>query len=147
MNRLLTKKAALLLLLALVGLLTAAHGPAAPRGDDALFLDLRTAVELARQANVELLLAQQELERARLGLRQVRAMSLIEPSPALLLQAEAGVTLAERSARLNRSDWRLTRRKRTTTCCGCKTWWPCWSDVAQMAARQLEVAETADRRG
>ncbi len=147
MNRLLTKKAALLLLLALVGLLTAAHGPAAASGDDALFLDLRTAVELARQANVELLLAQQELERARLGLRQVRAMSLIEPSPALLLQAEAGVTLAERSVSLTRQRLAFDVEEAYYNVLRLQNVVAVLDDAAQMAARQLEVAESRRQAG
>src|SRR5690606_15988498 len=75
---------------------------AASDADDVLHLDLRLAIELAYENNVELLLARLELERAQLGLEQVRALSLIEPSPTLHLQAEAGVTLAERGLSLTK---------------------------------------------
>lgn len=74
MKRLLTSTMAVLLLLALAGASGVRDGTVMAAGDGVLRLDLRTAVELAYEGNVELLLAKQEVERARLGLEQVRAV-------------------------------------------------------------------------
>lgn len=148
MKRLLTPSTALLLLLALGGALFFARGPVmAAAGDDVLSLDLRTAIELAHEANVELLLAEQELARARLGLEQVRAMSLIEPSPTLLLQAEAGVELAERSLSLTKQRLAFDVEEAYYNVLRLQNVLLVLEDAEQMATRQLEVAESRRRTG
>ena len=73
-------------------------------------------------------------------------MSLIEPSPALLLQAEAGVTLAERSVSLTRQRLAFDVEEAYYNVLRLQNVVAVLDDAEQMAARQLEVAESRRRR-
>lgn len=120
---------------------------AASDADDVLHLDLRSAIELAYENNVELLLARLELERAQLGLEQVRALSLIEPSPTLHLQAEAGVTLAERGLSLTKQRIAFEVEEAYYNVLRLQNVVDVLDEAEQMATRQLEVAESRRRSG
>src|SRR5690606_18409413 len=147
MKRFAATNTAWLVLLALGGALLSAPAPAAAAGGHVLALDLRAAVELAYEANVELLLAELELEKARLGLQQVRALSLIEPSPTLLLQAETGVTLAERNLSLTRQRVAFQVEEAYYNVLRLHNVIAVLDDAEQMAQRQLEVAESRRAAG
>lgn len=147
MKRLLTSTMAVLLLLALAGASGVRDGTVMAAGDGVLRLDLRTAVELAYEGNVELLLAKQEVERARLGLEQVRALSLIEPSPTLLLQAETGLRLAERSLSLTKQRLAFEVEEAYYNVLRLQNLLNVLDDAQQMSKRQLEVAESRRRSG
>src|SRR5690606_33710465 len=147
MKRFAATNTAWLVLLALGGALLSAPAPAAAAVGHVLALDLRAAVELAYEANVELLLAELELEKARLGLQQVRALSLIEPSPTLLLQAETGVTLAERNLSLTRQRVAFQVEEAYYNVLRLHNVIAVLDDAEQMAQRQLEVAESRRAAG
>lgn len=146
MKRVLTTTIVAVLMLALGGAFAAPEFAAA-NGDDVMHLDLQTAVELAYENNVELLLAEQEVASARLGLEQVRALSLIEPSPTLLLQAEAGVELAQRSLSLTKQRIAFDVEEAYYNVLRLQNVLQVLDEAEQMAARQLEVAESRRQTG
>ena len=93
------------LLAVIVTILSVAWATPAVRGVEsgdaaAIELDVRTALELAREGNIGLALSRVELEAARVSLEQARAQSMIAPSPALLNQAESAFEVAERDLAL-----------------------------------------------
>lgn len=141
-----SKPTTILLFLGALAAALACAGDAAAE-DQVLYLDLRTAVELAHANNVELKLAELELEKARLGLEQVRAMSLIEPSPTLQLQAEAGVTLAERSLSLTKQRIAFDVEEAYYNVLRLQNVLAVLDEAEQMARRQLEVAESRRSAG
>lgn len=141
-----SKPTTILLFLGALAAALACAGDAAAE-DQVLYLDLRTAVELAHANNVELKLAELELEKARLGLEQVRAMSLIEPSPTLQLQAEAGVTLAERSLSLTKQRIAFDVEEAYYNVLRLQNMLAVLDEAEQMARRQLEVAESRRSAG
>lgn len=126
---------------------TAANDAATAAGDDMLRLDLRTAVELAHASNVDLLLAEHDVESARLGLEQVQAMSLIEPSPTLLLQSETGLRLAERSLSLAKQELAFEVEEAYYNVLRLQNLLNVLDDAHQMSRRQLEIAESRRRSG
>lgn len=141
-----SKPTTILLFLGALAAALACAGDAAAE-DQVLYLDLRTAVELAHANNVELKLAELELEKARLGLEQVRALSLIEPSPTLQLQAEAGVTLAERSLSLTKQRIAFDVEEAYYNVLRLQNVLAVLDEAEQMARRQLEVAESRRSAG
>lgn len=149
MKRWLLWTTAVMLMLALGSGFVAANATVTAAGDDGgiVYLDLRTAIDLAQEANVELLLAEYEVESARLGLEQVRALSLIEPSPTLLLQAETGVRLAERSQSLTKQRLAFDVEEAYYNVLRLQNLLTVLDEAQQMSRRQLEVAESRRRTG
>lgn len=149
MKRLLTPTLAVMMMLVMGGVfVVAGETVTASSGDaDVVHLDLRAAIELAYQGNVELLLAEQEVESARLGLEQVRALSLIEPSPTLLLQAETGVRLAERSLSLTKQRLAFDVEEAYYNVLRLQNLLTVIDEAHQMSKRQLEVAESRRSTG
>lgn len=123
-------------------------GLAAAEGEPAVVrLDLRQAVDLALEHNVELLLAREEVEAARVGLAQAQAMSLINPSPTVLLQAESGLALAERSLALSQQRVAFAVEGAYYDVLRLQNLLTVLDDALEAARRQLAVAESRQRTG
>lgn len=126
---------------------------AATDGDDSaaakavLHLSLQEAVDLALADNVELLQDARSVETARIGLDQVRALSLIEPSPTLLLQTEAGLELAKRNLALNEQRIAFEVEAAYYDVLRLQNVLHVLDDAIKMTERQLEVAQSRRRTG
>src|SRR5690606_22005750 len=126
---------------------TAVAGSGQLDGEKVVRLDLKQAVELALANNVELALARQEVEAARVGLAQAQAMSLVSPSPTTLLQAEAGVALAERSLALAQQRVAFAVEGAYYDVLRLQNLLAVMDDALEAARRQLAVAESRFRTG
>lgn len=114
---------------------------------DGVRLTLQEAVDLALQHNVELLQGEVQVETARIGLEQVRAMSLLEPSPTLLLQTETGLELARRNVALSRQRIAFEVESAYYDVLRLQNVLLVLDDALKMTARQLDVAESRRRTG
>ncbi|MFS8534116.1 MAG: TolC family protein [Limnochordales bacterium] len=126
---------------------TAVAGSGQLDGEKVVRLDLKQAVEMALANNVELALARQEVEAARVGLSQAQAMSLVSPSPTTLLQAEAGVALAERSLALAQQRVAFAVEGAYYDVLRLQNLLAVMDDALEAARRQLAVAESRFRTG
>ncbi|OUM97759.1 MAG: hypothetical protein BAA04_03275 [Firmicutes bacterium ZCTH02-B6] len=119
------------------------------RGEQAAVvrLNLMQAVTLALANNVELALARQEVEAARVGLAQAQAMSLISPSPTVLQQAESGLALAERSLALAQQRVAFAVEGAYYDVLRLQNLLAVMDDALEAARRQLTVAENRLRTG
>lgn len=86
------------------GSAAAAAGETAPLRE----ITLASAMALAEANNLQMQMAQAEVEDARLALEEVRARHLMQPNPILLHQAETGYDLARRRLVLARSQLQLS---------------------------------------
>lgn len=110
-------------------------------------LDLRQAVELALANNVELALARQEVAAAEVGLAQAEAMSLVSPSPTVLLQAESGLALARRNLALTQQRVAFAVEGAYYDVLRLQYLLAVLDDALEAGRRQLAVAESRRRAG
>lgn len=130
-------------------ILAAGNGvsPEAETSAEPLRLSLGDAVKWALDSNVTLLLDAAAVDAARTGLEQVRALSLIEPSPTLLLQTEAGLELAKRNLALSEQRVAFEVEAAYYDVLRLHNVLHVLDDALKMAERQLEVAQSRHRTG
>lgn len=115
--------------------------------EEQLELSLQRAVDMALQSNVALLMDQISVDKARVGLEQVRALSLLEPSPTLLLQTEAGLELAKRNLALSAQSIAFDVEAAYYDVLRLQNVLLVLDDALKMTERQLDVAESRRRTG
>lgn len=114
---------------------------------DVLKLSLQDAVDFALAGNVQLQQDAQAVESARISVEQVRALNLLEPSPTLLLQAEAGLELAERNLALSKQRIAFEVEEAYYDVLRLQNVLQVLDDAITMTKRQLEVAESRRKTG
>ncbi|MBO8140697.1 MAG: TolC family protein [Firmicutes bacterium] len=125
-----------------LALILAGTVPAGAQDEQPVNLDLHRAVELALEHNVQLALARREVEAAETALAQARASALISPSPATLLQAEAGLRLAQRSLALTEQNVAYEVESAYYDVLRLENLLAVLDDSLEASRRQLEVAKS-----
>lgn len=113
---------------------------AGDKADQSISLKLESAVELAVEQNVELALTKAEVEAARVNLEQVRAQSLVKPSPTMLRQAETALDIAQRNLALAEQDLVLQVEEAYYDVLRLKNLLTVLDEARSSAKRQLEVS-------
>lgn len=129
------------------GTVVLAGAGAGGEAGEPLHLSLQQAVELAVADNVQLLQDRLGADTARINLDQVEALSLIEPSPTLLLQAETGLELARRNVALQERQIAFDVESAYYDVLRLQNVLHVLDDAIKMTERQLEVAESRRRTG
>lgn len=110
-------------------------------------IDLDEAMRLASQHDATYRLAGIDVAAARLGLEQVEAGNLMQPSPTLLFQAQVGLDLTERSHILAERSLMLQVEQDYYTLLRLENILGVLDEAIRLAERQLDVAKRRQESG
>ncbi|MGI6035669.1 MAG: TolC family protein [Limnochordia bacterium] len=110
-------------------------------------LDLAKSIELAKEESIQLQLAQLDLEEARLQWEQAKAMSLVQPSPSKLYQAEANLGITEKNLILAEQNLALEVEQDYYNYLRTQNLITVLEEALELAERQLGVTESRRRVG